>query len=1545
MKTVIRGIDDKETQYIGGKYMKENKLMNWRRRLSGFLAVIMVATLILSDVNAVFAAEASERFLREGEQLTDLGAYSKATLSNAVFKNNREDMLGVSVFSSPDSDFRAGGTVYLDVHLKNETSGMITDGTLSYKAKGVEEEYTYFEEPWEDAVVNGDFDGTEEEEEINGSEAIELINDLDGETDDSLLVEDEYRGHVYEAGLTRESEEREEENEEEEDGDEDGLLKELEGITLAPGEIYTAHFVYVIDEDVADIKNQHVKFKFKGTGEGDQKRIDQEEIFRYTVNYINMDSVEFEHGNRVATGEEVTMGIHTSLYNFDGVLEDTWVDMEETATSSDASSATPSDAETATPSDGEEATPSDMTEPDEDTFVVDLGKSTYKIEMTNAKLNGFQVRKALVSDAYENMLICTFRVSKDVKPGVYFGKIQQETRAGARTCHSNQGFALIVTGDGQVTLSAESGGGEVIVSGPVTSFPEADQLAVSVTEIDPEQQALVDQALEKKAQEEGVEVTSLKALDIKIYADGVETEPTGPIQVAFKNVELEQKQPKVMEAVASLFSLEEETVTKVFHLDEEAVEINEMTSVVKEDGTVVMDTDHFSIYIVVNVPDVKEITVTVEHYAMMDQWKIVNGKLAEPTEGGKLGNRMYPGAKNGKGEYDKKLTEIYSPDTVKLPSGTGTGVGYSVAVETWSKVAAAGNYKVKSVTVIRNKKETTYTENGTEQKIDLKNGDKIRINYVPTTGIMEEYTGFHDYNVSIKGNDGVHKNLNTNRVGINNWNLERNTNRIGVGIYGDGSANILHNYDNPSNNPPGNIKKGIAKDTLSNGNIRFNYADPGLFNPQDVITKETYNGKQKVDYYAKKYLPNYRLSFDRKGDTYTLSSVKDSSGNLLIKDLDKLRCTHEKPLYSNLFWPLDTVSYGTELKTRDPLFGNNYNFPQNDESSTKKHNWFFGMRYDFSFVLGDYVGPLNYYFRGDDDFWLFIDGKLVKTVDLGGIHSAEGAYVDLTGYFKGQDKNKEHRMTVYYMERGGYGSCCYMSFTLPNIKAIPTPDSETTEYSVTKKWLDGNNKDGVRPPFVYAQLYQDGKAYGAAVRLDESKQWKHTWTDLPKYKNVNNNTEHQYTVKEVGEQTGYESSVSGSTITNTQLTEVSIQKKWSGMEGASVKVRLYREDGTPVGDLVELNPSNNWKTVWKNLKKYDPSDREIKYIPYEVDADGNKIEEGTAVSDGKYIVSYNEDHSTVTNTYNYKTVTVKKVWDDHENAYQTRPISIKVQLYQNGQPFKAPVVLDQGNEWKHTWNDLPQKENGTSTDFYTYIVKELNENGTPMEHGTNGIVGETENGSRYEYTVTYGENLGTEKDPLLITNKLCTAKLRLKKEIVDSSGLPNEPMDDSYKFLIHVKDLAGQIYTTASLGHEELSGTIVVIPPASGEQFTIEEIVPMEYVMTGMEADQEGKLDGSENGSKVTVLPGDDITITVKNVPAHDGYFHHTASVTNEKSFDHGSGGDFKPENDYKEPHGKDSSSAASKVASAREYFVAIVDGKEKEIADQILERGDDLCG
>lgn len=1583
--------------------MKRGLKMRCKRIASGFLALSMTAVLALSDAGAVLAAN-GDKFFRDAAEFAENMDYSKATSSNASFENHAEDDVVISVFSSEDSDFRSGGMVFLDVNIKNETGTMITDGVLTYKGKGIEPNSAYFESPEEDAVSEGIFEEEAEEDASEASESdgdeIELIDDLTEEEKAAGLDAPAHgKGTAAGDGQTRTKEVSREAGEDsrnggnddpetgedgqadEEEGEpEDDFLQQLEGIELAPGQIYTARFVCTIDESVEMAKNQNIRFRFKGKGE--EKRISKEETFRYTVNYLNIDTVKFENGNRVETGEEVIMGIHTSMYDFDAVMADSDV-KAELASPSDAQPqpATPSDAESATPSDAEEiagiqpATPSDAdweeddSEEDEedDNFVVDLGKTSYEIQMINAKLNDFQIRKALVSDASENMLICSFRVSKNVKPGVYFGRIIQTSKAKSKSYRSSQSFSLIVTGSGEINLEGMAGKSVVTVTGPVGSFPDANQLAVRVAEVEEEQQAQVDAALEKKSQEEGIEIKSYKALDIKIFADGKETEPTGPIQVAFKNVELEKK-ASLVEAAAEVVkeivapAEEEESAIKVFHLDEEAVVANEMSSMVDEDGTVVMDTDHFSIYIVVNVPDVKEVPVHVEHYANVVEWQMSGGKVAEPV----VRDRMYPGADNN-GQYVMREKKIYADDNLTLPNGAGTGIDYTVAVSQWSKVALGGNYRVKSVTVTNANYPNgqTFAEDNTERKIYLSaSNNVIKINYETTTGTMEGYAGFHDYNVAILGRtgDGKHGVLNTERVGINkvdsNTSTSGSSDRIGVGIYGSDGANIFHNYGGAPNSVHGVATTGIPKNTLAGDQIQFNYPDPGLFRARDIITRETYRDGSQVDYIAKKYLPNYKLGFNRNGDTYTLEYVKNSSDGMLIGNLSKIRKTHTNPLYSNLFWPLDDVNYDNAVygKNRDFNYGNNYGFSENDEAKiigdyNVKHNWFFGMRYDFEFVLGDYVGPLNYYFRGDDDFWLFVDGKLVTDVDLGGVHSSMGAYVDLASWMSRNisnynDKNAVHTMSVFFMERGGYGSCCYMSFTLPNVTSIPTPKSETVSRTVTKKWVDGNNADKQRPEFIYVQLKQNNKAFGAAVRLDSTNNWTHTWNNLPKYSTVNSNDECRYTVEEVsalpGYTTSYTTSDSGEdmTITNTLLTDVMVKKQWSGPQGTSVKAGLFDADGNRVNgkQLLTLDAGNGWSAGWSDLPKYGTDNKKIVYIPYEVDASGNKIEQGMAIEDGKYIVSYNSDHSVITNTYNYKSVSVKKEWEDYDNAYDTRPEKLKVRLYQNGSEYGNIAVLNADNGWAYTWEDIPQKANADSTP-YVYIVKELDSAGSPVKDGTAVVFG---SGSDYEYTASYKGGTGTASAPFIIKNTLRIAKLRLHKFVTntDQNGnvVANEPIDTAYKFLIRVKDHNGNIYTTAALGHDETSGTIVLIPPASGEDFAIEEIIPMEYTMTGMSSKQ-AVLGGSGNHRTVTVKPGDDITVTLTNQPNHEGYFHRTASVTNKKNVQDES---FHQAADYGEEPVE--GTGRNIPAFNSKDIVAVVDKKMK-FSKHDMEEGDDLCG
>lgn len=196
------------------------------------------------------------------------------------------------------------------------------------------------------------------------------------------------------------------------------------------------------------------------------------------------------------------------------------------------------------------------------------------------------------------------------------------------------------------------------------------------------------------------------------------------------------------------------------------------------------------------------------------------------------------------------------------------------------------------------------------------------------------------------------------------------------------------------------IIKGLSEDYR---NVLFSVDEPGVFS---LDTKK-----------GKTVLNDYKLSFKQKGDTYKLQSVYDPKG-------DKVADA------GNAFFPLDKASSNT--------------LDKGDKDHHKEHNYFFGMRYDVEFTIGDYVGDMTYKFTGDDDLWVLIDGKIA--LDLGGIHEALQGEVDIWKHLdldrynvqkdpKNQRKQK-HTLTVLYMERGGYASNCQMEFTLPNAEVI-----------------------------------------------------------------------------------------------------------------------------------------------------------------------------------------------------------------------------------------------------------------------------------------------------------------------------------------------------------------------------------------------------------------------------------------------------------------------------------------------------------------------------
>ena len=341
-------------------------------------------------------------------------------------------------------------------------------------------------------------------------------------------------------------------------------------------------------------------------------------------------------------------------------------------------------------------------------------------------------------------------------------------------------------------------------------------------------------------------------------------------------------------------------------------------------------------------------------------------------------------------------------------------------------------------------------------------------------------------------------------------------------------------------------------------------------------------------------------------------------------------------------------------------------------------------------------------------------------------------------------------------------------------KHIPEVISKT----VTKIWEDNDNQDGVRPNSVTVTLFKKvdiTKQKIESIELNKQNNWKYTWNNLPKYENGKEIT---YVVEE-NVPNNYKETHSEDTftITNTYTPNViskSIIKEWDdqdnvdGIRPDEVTVQLYA-DGEAYGDPVILKKSNAFRYTWESLPEKKDG-KAINYTISEIKIGNEEVLDGKA---SKYEVSYRIEGNVIiaTNKHVPETTSKKviKVWNDN-NKDSARPSTIKIQLYANGKAYGDPITLTAGedkvwqeNELTYTWEKLPLKEDGKEI---TYTVKELDENGNPIEN---------EGKYNNKYVTTYSE------DTFTITNTYKEFDLALRKFIteVDEEKYSREPKVDT----------------------------------------------------------------------------------------------------------------------------------------------------------------------
>ncbi|MGM9948159.1 Cna B-type domain-containing protein [Floccifex sp.] len=68
---------------------------------------------------------------------------------------------------------------------------------------------------------------------------------------------------------------------------------------------------------------------------------------------------------------------------------------------------------------------------------------------------------------------------------------------------------------------------------------------------------------------------------------------------------------------------------------------------------------------------------------------------------------------------------------------------------------------------------------------------------------------------------------------------------------------------------------------------------------------------------------------------------------------------------------------------------------------------------------------------------------------------------------------------------------------------------------------------------------------------------------------------------------------------------------------------------------------------------------------------------------------------------------IQKIWNDDNNANNTRPDEISVQLYADGQKYGSPITLSEANGWTTTLTNLPKYSSGTNLINYTVYEKKV----------------------------------------------------------------------------------------------------------------------------------------------------------------------------------------------------------------------------------------------
>ena len=327
-------------------------------------------------------------------------------------------------------------------------------------------------------------------------------------------------------------------------------------------------------------------------------------------------------------------------------------------------------------------------------------------------------------------------------------------------------------------------------------------------------------------------------------------------------------------------------------------------------------------------------------------------------------------------------------------------------------------------------------------------------------------------------------------------------NPIVLQVYYQSTADLsmdisLYDYDFYSNDPTGGINSNFNYEDQWTTNNRFSIGDNNA-----PYQTDSWGDPGRRQNSAGRYVSIN--SWSQADDDHVIQGMVsglDSNGDPIFAD-----GIQAPQLFNNVY----QVGKGTQKNDKLPFQWTDIDTYHYGPNSGKGYedgkflplgsgNFYFGMRLEATFqVPKNYDRPLTYSFSGDDDLWVFIDGKLV--LDIGGKHAAlqgevdletgkavvhvgSGGREDVVNYYDVPNlrDDQEHRITILYLERGANESNCEMTIRLPNLTPLASD-----VIPVDQPWpvIDKTVSATVQDPD-----YQDANNEAAAVEVEAGAQF------------------------------------------------------------------------------------------------------------------------------------------------------------------------------------------------------------------------------------------------------------------------------------------------------------------------------------------------------------------------------------------------------------------------------------------------------------------------